>query len=301
MIRPPTDADVPGLVDLLNACDAVDIGHPDSDEEEVLWRWRLPGFDRERDAWVVVEGDRPIAYAIVFDQLVDAFVHPDHRGRGIGSEMLRRVEERALQQSGGEVVLKQNVTDRATAARDLLLRAGYEKSHHYTRMEIEIPDPPPEPQPPERVTIGTFDPDKDAQRLYDAYCAAWQQYENQEWEPEGFEAWSTELQGGDFDPSLYLLAEEAGRIVGFIMCFDFPRNMGWVHRLGTLPDHRNRGIARALLYEIFRVYRQRGATRIGLTVSSRNVSSARRLYEGIGMVEVGRIDNLRKTLRPATA
>jgi mycothiol synthase len=298
-LRPPIGEDVPVLVDLLNACDEADLGHPDSDEEEAVWRWRMPGFVRERDAWVVLDDDTIVAYAMVFDGLADVFVHPQHRGRGIGSDLLEIVEERALEQSDGEVVLKQNVTDRALAARALLERAGYVKSHHYARMEIDIPDPLPEPELPTDVVIRGFDPNADAEGLYDAYVAAWQQYEGQEWEPEGFATWSTELQGSDFDPALYLLAEQRGAIVGFVMCFDFPRAMGWVHRIGTLPEHRGRGIGRALLYAIFRVYRERGVHRIGLTVSSRNVSSARRLYESLGFVEVSRIYNVRKTLRAA--
>ena len=298
-VRPPTDKDVPALVDLLNACDEVDIGHPDSDEEEAIWRWRMPGFDRERDAWVVEEGGSIVAYAMVSDQIADVFVHPQQRGRGIGSELRQIVEERALEQSEGEVVLKQNAIDRATAARDLLEKAGYEPSHYYTRMEIDIPDPVPAPQLPDGVTIRTFDPESDARALYDAYVEAWQQYEGQEWEPEGFDAWATEMEGADFDPAIYLLAVEGDQIVGFIMCFDFPGNMGWVHRLGTLPGHRGRGIGKALMHAIFRVYRDRGVNRLGLTVSSRNVSSARGLYDSLGMTEIHRIHNLRKTLRPA--
>lgn len=296
-VRPPNDEDIPALVELLNACDEADIGHPDSHEEEAVWRWRIPGFDRERDAFVVLDGDALVAYALVFDQIADVYVHPERRGRGIGSELLQIVETRALEQRDGGVVLKQYATDRARAAHDLLERAGYERSHFYTRMETDIPDPVPAAHLPEGVAIRGFDPATDARNLYNAYVAAWQQYEGQEWEPEGFETWQTEMEGGDFDPALYLLAEEQGEIVGFIMCFDFPRAMGWVHRLGTLPEHRGRGIGRALLLAIFRVYRDRGVRRIGLTVSSRNVSSARRLYENLGFVEIHRIDNLRKTLR----
>ena len=298
-IRPPRDEDVPALVDLLNACDKVDIGHPDSDEEEAIWRWRLPGFDRERDTWVVLDGHSIVAYAIVFDSIADVFVHPEHRGHGLGGELLEMVERRALEQSDGEVVLKQHATDRAVAARELLDHAGYEHSHHYTRMEIDIPDPVPAARPPAGVTIREFNPDADAHRLYDAYVAAWQQYEGQEWEPEGFEAWATELKGNDFDPALYLLAEEDDEIIGFIMCFNFPGGMGWVHRLGTLPQHRGRGIGRALMHGIFDVYQQRDIKRLGLTVSSRNVSSARKLYESLGMTEIHRIDSFRKTLRAA--
>lgn len=297
-IRPPIDEDVPRLVDLLNACDEVDVGHPDSDVEDAVWPWRLPTFDRQKDAWVVeAAAGEIVAYAMAHEQEAETWVHPEHRGRGIGTQLLHLVEDRALAQSTGEVVLKQNISANQHAARDLLTRAGYEKSHFYTRMEIDIPDPVPDPEFPEGVVLSEFDPATDARRLYDAYCAAWQQYEGQEWEPEGFEIWSIELQGSDFDPSFCLLAERDGNVAGFVLSYSMPNSMGWVGRLGTVPEERGKGIGRALLYAIMRVHRKRGAGRLGLAVSSRNVSSARRLYEGIGMVAVTRYDNMRKTLR----
>jgi ribosomal protein S18 acetylase RimI-like enzyme len=165
-------------------------------------------------------------------------------------------------------------------------------------MEMDIPAEPDEPRPPDDVTIRAFDPNRDARAFYDAYTQAWQQYEGQEWTPEGFATWSTELEGSDFDPGLWFLAEEQDRVVGIAQCFDFPRNMGWVHRLGTLPDMRGRGIGRALMLTVVRAYKERGVARIGLTVSSRNVSAARSLYEALGFRDVLRIDNYRKKLGP---
>lgn len=296
--RSPTDEDVPSLVALMIACDEVDVGHPDSDEEDAIWLWRMPGFDRARDSWVVSVDGELVGYASLYDNQADVFVHPKARGRGVGSELLERIEARAAQKVTGTVTLRQNVTSRNEAGRRLLEHAGYELSHHYARMEMDIPADVPEPKLPAGVTLRNYEPERESRALYDAYCAAWQQYEGQEWEAEGFEAWSNDLQGGDFDPSLWFVAEEAGRIVGFIMCPDYP-GMGWVQRVGTLPDQRGRGIGRALMLAAFRAYRARGVDRVGLTVSSRNIFAARGLYESLGMEEVLRYDSFRKTI-PAT-
>src|SRR5687767_1530786 len=119
-MRPPRDEDVPALVTLMNACDEVDLGYPDSDEEEAVWRWRTPGLDRDKDALVVVSGDEIVAYAVVHNGHADQWVHPQHRGRGIGTEVLNWIERRSLEQRGPGSELKQFVNERATAAQSLL-------------------------------------------------------------------------------------------------------------------------------------------------------------------------------------
>jgi ribosomal protein S18 acetylase RimI-like enzyme len=76
------------------------------------------------------------------------------------------------------------------------------------------------------------------------------------------------------DPTALLVAEVDGRVVGTLIAgFD-----GWrgnMYRLAVLPEHRRRGIARALVEEGERLLREKGAARAAAIV----ILSKRRAVE----------------------
>jgi ribosomal protein S18 acetylase RimI-like enzyme len=81
-------------------------------------------------------------------------------------------------------------------------------------------------------------------------------------------------------PALVLVAEAAGRLVGSVIGgFD-----GWranLYRLAVRPEHRRRGIARALVAEAERRLAQRGARRVTALVE-RNHPWATGFWEAVG-------------------
>ena len=72
----------------------------------------------------------------------------------------------------------------------------------------------------------------------------------------------------DFDPSLTLIAEESGRIVGFMMGVtrreDTQPNRGWIKLFVTDVSHRRQGIASELLQRIETELIRRGVRRLQL-------------------------------------
>lgn len=294
-LRPPGDDDVVSLVDLYLACDAVDVGRPDSDEEDVLWRWRTPEFDRATDAWVAEEGGRIAAYAWVFEGLADVRVRPCVRGRGLGRRLLRVVEERARAQGSRDGSVRQNVTSRNPGGRALLEAHGYVYSHHYARLEIELPERPAVPAAPSGVLVRPYEPGVDDAAVHDAFNRAWSQYAGDRWEPETLERWLENTAAETFDPTTWHVAVRGEDIAGFCLCDQYP-DLGWVQYLGVVPEERGRGLGRLLLLHAFATYFDRGVGRVGLTVSSSNVPAARALYDSVGMQEVLRYDNLKKPL-----
>lgn len=88
-----------------------------------------------------------------------------------------------------------------------------------------------------------------------------------------------------------LLARRAGRVIGSVQLdCDTPPNQphrGEVTKLLVHPDHRRRGIARALMRDLERRAAARGRTL--LTLDTRTGDPAERLYASLGFRAVGTI------------
>jgi aminoglycoside 6'-N-acetyltransferase I len=83
------------------------------------------------------------------------------------------------------------------------------------------------------------------------------------------------------EEQLFLLAEEDGRATGFVLARMDTARLGWLEGLYVVPQARRRGVARALLAEISRRIRERGADHVGLEVSDGS-REARAAYDRFG-------------------
>ena len=74
------------------------------------------------------------------------------------------------------------------------------------------------------------------------------------------------------DPDLFLVAEDAGQIIGTIIgAFDGRRGM--VYHLAVAPEHRHRGVGTQLLTAVEKRLRERGCRRCYLMVLPENTSA----------------------------
>ena len=71
----------------------------------------------------------------------------------------------------------------------------------------------------------------------------------------------------------------------------------YVEHLAVLRDFRRRGIAQALLRQIFYVAWKNGKKGLSLHVDSQSLTGATKLYEGVGMKPGQFWDQYSKTLR----
>ena len=100
---------------------------------------------------------------------------------------------------------------------------------------------------------------------------------------ETFDEWLAQQEADDtWDPTLGLLAEVDGTIVGFSNNGVID-GVGYVFELGVLPEMQGRGIGRALLRHSFAMLAARGITKGRLGVDTQNVTGAVELYRSIGM------------------
>ncbi len=148
-IRAPTFDDVEAIAEVLLADDLADAGLSVYDADFVRDQWSSPGFDLATDAWVVLDPDgTAIAHANVMPDGPDlvkswGVVHLEHRGRGIGSALLDRVEARALQRLTGleRARLHHAINDVDKAARALLVARGFSFVRSFRHMQIDLGGP----------------------------------------------------------------------------------------------------------------------------------------------------------------
>lgn len=288
----------------MRACEEADHGAPERTLEDIAIAW---GFlDLERDAWLVAANGEVVGYAAVRSTLpvqLFAFVGvlPEHRGAGLGTELVRIVEERARErtpeaQAGEEVVLDQNVGQHNHGAADLLERNGYTFVRRFLEMRLELDASLAAPKWPDGVELEAFVPGEEREvfdLMTDAFREHWgfvEGYPFEEWR-----TWMVERE--QFDPSLWFLASAGGELAGGSLCLIREDGAGWVNVLGVRRQYRGRGLGLALLRHSFCEFRRRGHTQAGLDVDSENPSGATQLYERSGLRVTRHSDAYRKILR----
>ena len=85
------------------------------------------------------------------------------------------------------------------------------------------------------------------------------------------------------DPDLFLGAFEDNHLVGTVIISRDVRK-GWINRLAVDPDHRHRGIAKALIAESERTLRKQGVRIFCALIEDYNATS-KKLFKECGYVE----------------
>jgi mycothiol synthase len=297
-IRAPRQDEAQAVTDLVIACDIHELGVPDFELDDLLTDWNMPGFDLERDAVVVEEDGRLIAYAaFIRNDYVDVYVHPEHRNRRLGVSLLEWSERRGLERTtpDGEMRLGQVVTSTNADAQRLLESRGYAPVRTYWRMSMPLEERPPPPAWPEGVLVRTFDQERDTRPVYALVQDAFG--DNERHTAESFEEWQAFMIDRDaFEPGLWFIAESKGEIVGCVLCPNY-EDEGWIRQLAVARDWRRRGLGTALLRQAMSEFSRRGRKELGLVVDSWNRTGAKELYERAGMTVAREHTRYEKTLR----
>jgi GNAT superfamily N-acetyltransferase len=280
--RGATVEDAEAVTALARDAERFDAGEASVTIEDIQSEWDSPGVDLQDDALLVFEGNVLVAEAEVPGWRAEANVHPSARGQGIGVAVLSWVEYRALERVLGEerVRVGQTVISTNTDAISLFLDHGYSVRH--TSWVLRLPDDVTiDPQPTvDGLEIRPFDPGSEEHAVHQIVEDAFNEWPTRV--PSTFVEWRSGVtKRSDFDPSLLLVAVFRGDVVG--VAFGIPyEDEGWVQQLAVRSDHRGRGIAKALLGELFEKFRGRGLPAVGLSTDSR--TGALDLYLGLGMV-----------------
>ena len=283
-VRPITPDDFPAIAAFLAEDETHIFGRPSRVGVPDVTAW-LTGPDLPHDSWLFEEGGGLVALGWIEKHddtgIAVGVVHRERRGRGLGSTLVDRSEERLRALGVGRI---HNVTLAPdTTAQTLLADRGYREVRRFWDMTIELGDDPPrDPQLPEGFRIEPF-----SSELARAFHGALEEAFAEHWEhqPQSFEKWwERQVAQPDHDPSIWFLVRTDGDVVAATRNDPERSGGGWIGAIGVRPAWRGRGLAKALLLHSFREFHRRGQRRVGLGVDSQNATGATRLYESIGMV-----------------
>jgi ribosomal protein S18 acetylase RimI-like enzyme len=285
-VRPATEEDVDAMVAVANAYDVADFGRPDTAREHMADGFRVPGFDAERDTWLVLDPRGHVAaFGIVgleHPTVLEAFgrVHPDHAGKGIGTFLLAAIDVRAAERMKDGIVglvVHNSVTSTDAAARRLLDDRGYRLVRYFWHMERSLLRAdlkvhaeagllvrPAEGEDELRATRAALD---------ETFAGHWMS------EPWPFDDWRSHL---DAMAGSVLVVFDGGEVAGAVT-FMPTSGSGWIEEVGVREPWRGRGLGTLLLRHAFASLAETGLHEVRLNVDADNGTGATRLYERVGM------------------
>jgi mycothiol synthase len=289
---PLTEADVAEWSELANVLAEVDGTGETYQPDDLAEELHEPGVDPDRDLIAVRVGGVLAGYGQLrvsmapVDGQVTAWlggdVHPDYRGRGLGRQLMDRLEARAAtvaaeRHPGIDVLLRASGGIEGSPARPMLSHRGYQIVRYYHDMERELPgEPLPEPALPVNRYLAQL---AETTRLAhnDAFSTHWGS------SPRTAEQWQDLVGSRTFRPQAsFVHLDPAGSVLGYVLVRQWAEGEAWIDLVGTRQQARGRGVARACLTASLRACAEQGYRTAGLGVDSNNGQGAGALYSSVG-------------------
>ena len=280
--RALTPDDAQAITDVVAATELDVDGAVEIDVSDVRGDWERPSFDLSTMSIGVERDGDLVAFAETYRGRGEVEVLPAHRGRGIGTTLMRWTWDAARGQ--GRDAVYQIVSDNHETAIPLLRANGYEVGHVSWILRIALDHDVPAPELPDALAIRDWRPGEDDRAIWRVIEDAFSEWPGRE-EETPFEDWSATVAGHvAVRPDVTPVIVDGDRIVGVAVGMDYqasPLDEGWIQQLAVHRDYRGRGLGRALLTESFRRFRSLGQRQAGLSTDSR--TGALSLYEHVGM------------------
>ncbi|MFJ8944805.1 GNAT family N-acetyltransferase [Streptomyces sp. NPDC102395] len=305
VLRAATLTDAPAVTDLLNAVDLIEIGRPETDLHTVEADLKHPETDLAQDSWLAFDGDRLVAYGLLWDESggervdIDHYVLPEHQeaGRLLLDAMEPRALRRARDNGAERAVVHLNLNVAPTLDTGLLRERGWSvvRRYHVLRRPVDpVGDRPPEP--PAGIRIRPCESEADRRRVHELYQSTFA--EHFDFQPRGYEQWLHDIDGTALDWSLAWIAGTDGLgDAGFLLARDDREAMGWIRGIGVRREARGQGLAGLLLRHAFAAFAARGRDTVGLGVDTSNETGAPQLYARNGMTVHYAVDTWEAVLR----
>lgn len=275
--RPLDMPDAGAVTAVMAAQELYDVGEVVIEEADIVGDWQRPSFDVPDSTIGVFDGDQLVAYAEVANgDRGDAAVHPDHRGRGLGTWLARWMQVRAREK--GSPVIGMPAPEGSDGDR-LMAALGYHVRWRSWVLQLPPGASVPARPLPEGYSIRAAEPDE--------YRTCWTVVEDAflEWSVrarEEYDDWAASVvRRPGFEPwNLRVVLDPSGTVVG-VAVLQLAGETAYISRLATRRDQRGLGLAQALLVDAFAQGAAHGATVSELSTDSR--TGALGLYEKVGM------------------
>lgn len=306
--RALTPTDVPAVAAFTNLVGERDGTGAVTTEESTAEMFDAPRFDVSTDTVSAWEGRELLALGSVFarDSLVegramvsvDGAVHPDHRGRGLGSELLSRLEARAIdlaaeRHPGEPLRLRTSGGLPDSSAQQLLEERGYAPDNYFITMQVQLAD---------WVDPGgdslAVRPDRSLEEpIRDAHNDAFRDHRN--FSPISAEHWAFWGKSSAQRPEQSRVVVEDGRVLAYAVTSEHEPGVSHVELVGTRREARGRGLAHDVLLASLRAARAAGYQVSELEVDSTSPTGADRLYVSVGYHPVRVISRYVRDVVPA--
>ena len=304
--------DAPALTALLNRIDRADeLGDP-AEEPSIRELLTTPGLDLGTDSLAVRRDGELVAFAVVdvhtsLDrdgrvrcQLMGG-VDPDHRRQGLGMQLLAWSEQRAAELAAERHPGNVTAIFRTSGGRDprpgtpaeappgggadirpLLAQREYRRARSWLAMVRDLPGAAlPAPQIPGVRVVAPTDRDQEPARL--AHIAAFADH----WgsapvSPQRWEIWWDSHTSRRALSTVALTAD--GTVLAYAICSEDRPGVLHIALVGSRPEARGKGLARAVIARTLAAAAEAGFTRAELEVDAESLTGATRLYDGLGFV-----------------
>ena len=248
-----------------------------------------PNYVPEQDLLIAEIAGKVIGYIDVTPELgigrvvLDCLVHPEHRRKGIATELFHRARHRAIEL--GARIVHLNIPQDNVAAKSLLSRLGFELIRRFPELRLELGKV-------RLLNAGHSvyqcrhlqhdEEDKLTDVQNRSFADTWG------YNPSTIERITYRVNQGDCSPEDVILVCEGDKPIGYCWTTINPEenialgiSKGRIYMLGVDPDYRGKGIGKLALLKGLSHLRGKGIEVAELTVDSEN-RAACALYESVG-------------------
>jgi mycothiol synthase len=303
--------DLDAWVVLLAAIEAVDHEDEHFGAEDLREKFADTYRDFPNGSVAAFDGAAMVAYGFfrirtaaepVHEMWMAGAVHPDHRGRGLGSHLLAWVEETAVPLHerhfpGHPLTISAGCRVNHADAMELFAEHGYEQVRWFHGMAIDLVEELPAAAVPSDVVLVSITPERaeDARRVRnEAFLDHWGSTDSTP------ESWAHRMAESSYRPALSYLAYETGaggalgEPLALVLCNEYQavkaatgkRDL-YIALVGTRRRRRKRGLATTLITHVLRQGQAEGFDSASLGVDAGSPTGALDLYERIGFRAVG--------------
>ena len=281
-VRPARLHDLNAVYAVIANQNTADYGSPMLTADELGKRWR--GLDLDNDTCIAYSGNELAGYAELLEGDSPYIYLVDRTEVDLAFQLLMILEGKITSQNKGTVNLFTKISEKNNTLLQLYASNGYRSNLSFQIMEITLDAPPPPAQWPDGISARPFLRNQDEQVTYraDEEAAVDKGYHD----PLSYDNWAKRMRMDreSFDPDLWFLACDRNEIAGVALnLYAANTQTGWVDHLSVRRPWRKKGIGKALLLHTFAEFYRRDIHRIRLSVDSKSLTHAPRLYESVGM------------------